>query len=240
MSWTLARACLAALVPLLAACSSPPPPPPADLGKQELVLAALLDVLWEWQETETPNGSTSVEDPSLDTLRFEAESGRAARGERTGWTAARSGARTAVTGGQCGPRQVSTGGACDGRWLGCAQTDGRPSEWIGCERILSVSTPGATLLSPDYAILELAKDTTRPSIPLGDRDVAFGEVVQTDSVTVYRFYDDVRHVRSRRHVVADKRQFSPWSATACGSLTLLSAGPIRPGSPGAPVPCRRG
>ena len=72
MSRKLARTCLAALVPLLAACSSPPPPPPADLGKQELVLAALLDVLWEWQGTETPNGTTAVEDPSLYTLRFEA------------------------------------------------------------------------------------------------------------------------------------------------------------------------
>jgi hypothetical protein len=124
--------------------------------------------------------------------------------------------------------------------LGFAQTDGRPSEWIGCERILSVSTPGATLLSPDYAILELAKDTTRPSIPLGDRDVAFGEVVQMVSVTADRFYDDVHQVRSRRCVVDDNRQFSPWSATASRSIRVLSSCPIRQGSSGAPVLDREG
>jgi hypothetical protein len=166
--------------------------------------------------------------------------GLSAPSEPTRCTAALIGARTAVTAGHCVTRQLSTGGACDGLWLGFAQTDGRPSEWIGCERILSVSTPGATLLSPDYAILELAKDTTRPSLPLGDRDVAFGEVVQMVSVTADRFYDDVHQVRSRRCVVDDNGQFSPWSATASRSIRVLSSCPIRQGSSGAPVLDREG
>jgi hypothetical protein len=114
--------------------------------------------------------------------------------------------------------------------LGFARTDSRPSEWIGCERITFVSTRGATLLSPDYAVLELTEDAERPSIPLGEGDVAFGEVVRMVSVTADRFYDDVHQVRSRRCVIDDNRQLSPWRGLvhaggppyfAFGLMTLL-------------------
>jgi hypothetical protein len=106
--------------------------------------------------------------------------------------------------------------------LGFARTDSRPSEWIGCERITSVSTRGATLLSPDYAVLELTEDAERPSIPLGEGDVAFGEVVRMVSVTADRFYDDVHQVRSRRCVIDDNRQLSPWNAAPSSSIRVLS------------------
>jgi CBS domain-containing protein len=103
-----------------------------------------------------------------------------------------------------------------------------------------VSTPGGTLLSPDYAILELAEDTARPAIPLGEGEVAFGEVVQMVSVTADRFYDDVHQVRSRRCVVDDNRKLSLWSPTPSHSIRVLSSCPIREGSSGAPVLDRDG
>ena len=130
--------------------------------------------------------------------------GLSAPSEPTRCTAALIGSRTAVTAGHCVARELKSGGACDGVWLGFAGMEGRSPEWIGCKRIASVSTPSATLLSPDYAIFELAEDTARPVIPLGEGEMAFGEVVQMVSVTADRFYDDVHQVRSRRCV--DRRQ----------------------------------
>jgi len=105
---------------------------------------------------------------------------------------------------------------------------------------MSVSTPGATLLSPDYAVLELARDAKRPSIPLGDGEVAFGEVVQMVSVTADRFYDDVHQVRSRRCVVDDNHQLTPWNPAPLSAIRVLSSCPIRQGSSGAPVLDRHG
>jgi hypothetical protein len=105
---------------------------------------------------------------------------------------------------------------------------------------MSVSTPGTTLLSPDYAVLELAQDAQRPSIPLGDGEVAFGDVVQMVSVTADRFYDDVHQVRSRRCVVDDNRQLSPWNPAPLSTIRVLSSCPIRQGSSGAPVLDRHG
>ena len=166
--------------------------------------------------------------------------GLSAPSEPTRCTAALVGPRTAVTAGHCVSPELTGGGACDGVWLGFARTDSRPSEWIGCERITSVSTRGATLLSPDYAVLELAEDTERPSIPLGEGDVAFGEVVHMVSVTADRFYDDVHQVRSRRCVIDDNRQLSPWNAAPPSSIRVLSSCPIRQGSSGAPVLDREG
>jgi hypothetical protein len=166
--------------------------------------------------------------------------GLSAPSEPTRCTAALVGPRTAVTAGHCVARELTSGGACDGVWLGFARTDGRPPEWIGCERIASVSAPGATLLSPDYAVLELAEDTARPSIPLGDGEVAVGAVVQMVSVTADRFYDDVHQVRSRRCVVGDNHQLAPWSPVPSHSIRVLSSCPIRQGSSGAPVLDREG
>ncbi|TFH30506.1 MAG: serine protease [Myxococcales bacterium] len=150
-------------------------------------------------------------------------------------TAALIGPRTAITAGHCVAPELFAGGACHDVWLGFAGTEGRPPMWVGCERIVSVSEPGATLLSPDYAILELAENTPRPWIPLGDGDVALGEVVQMITVTADRFYDDVHQVRSRRCVVDDGRQLSPWAEAPPNSIRVLSSCPIRPGSSGAPV-----
>jgi len=166
--------------------------------------------------------------------------GLSGRAEPTRCTAALIGPRTAVTAGHCVSRELTSGGTCDGVWLGFAPTDDRPVEWIGCKRIMSVSTPNATLLSPDYAVLELAADSTRPSIPLGDGDLAFGEVVRMVSVTADRFYDDVHQVRSRRCVVDDNHQLSPWARAPSPSIRVLSSCPIRQGSSGAPVLDREG
>ena len=166
--------------------------------------------------------------------------GRSARPEPTRCTAALIGPRTAVTAGHCVAWELSRGGACDGVWLGFARTTGRPPQWIGCERIASVSTPGDTLLSPDYAILELDEAPARPSIPLGEGEVASGEVVRMVSVTADRFYDDLHEVRSRRCVVDDNRQLSPWSPVPPSSVRVLSSCPIREGSSGAPVLDREG
>jgi CBS domain-containing protein len=132
-------------------------------------------------------------------------------------------------------RELTSEGGCDGVWLGFAGAEGGSPEWIGCKRIVSVSTPGATLLLPDYAILELAEETTRPSIPLGEGEIALGEVVQMVSVTADRFYDDVHQVRSRRCVVDDNRKLSLWSSAPSRSIRVLSSCPIREGSSGAPV-----
>ena len=166
--------------------------------------------------------------------------GLSAPTEPTRCTAALIGPRTAVTAGHCVAREVTSGSTCDGVWLGFARSNGRPAEWIGCKRIAAVSTPGATLLSPDYAVLELVADSARPSIPLGDGEVAFGEVVQMVSVTADRFYDDVHQVRSRRCVVDDNRQLSPWTPVPSHSIRVLSSCPIRQGSSGAPVLDREG
>jgi len=160
--------------------------------------------------------------------------------EPTRCTAALIGPRIAVTAGHCVARKLTGRGACDGVWLGFAGTEGRAPEWIGCKRIASVSKPGATLLSPDYAILELVADTARPSIPLGEGEVARGEVVQMVSVTADRFYDDVHQVRSRRCVVDDNRRLSRWTELPPSSIRVLSSCPIRQGSSGAPVLDREG
>ena len=160
--------------------------------------------------------------------------------EPTRCTAALIGQRTAVTAGHCVAHELSSGGACDGVWLGFARTDGQRAEWIGCSRIASISRPGATLLSPDYAVLELAEDSARPWIPFGDGEVAFCEVVQMISVTADRFYDDVHQVRSGRCLVDDNRQLSPWSSASSSPIRVLSSCPIRQGSSGAPVLDREG
>jgi hypothetical protein len=125
-------------------------------------------------------------------------------------------------------------------WLGFARKGGLPPEWIGCDRIASASSPDPTLLSPDYAILELDQATARRAIPLGDGDVSHGEVVHMVSITADRFYDDLHQVRSRRCIVDDNRQLAAWAFGPAGSVQVLSSCPIREGSSGAPVLDRSG
>jgi hypothetical protein len=156
-------------------------------------------------------------------------------GEPTRCTAALIGPHTAITAGHCVAWELSSGGGCDGVWLGFARSGGRPAEWVGCERIASSSTSRDMLLAPDYAVLELTEHTARPSIPLGEGAVAFGDVVQMVSVTAHRFYDQVHQVRSRRCVVDDNRRLSQWSPAPPTSIRVLSSCPIRKGSSGAPV-----
>ena len=140
-----------------------------------------------------------------------------------------------MTAGHCVTWELSVGGTCDGVWLGFPETKNRPSTWLGCSRITSVSKPTDTLLSPDYAILELENKTARPPIPLGSGEVATGEVVRMIAVTADRFYDDIHEVRSRRCVVDDNRQLAPWRSIAPATIRVLSSCPIREGSSGAPV-----
>jgi hypothetical protein len=166
--------------------------------------------------------------------------GLSAPSEPTRCTAALIGPRTAITARHCVVWEASDGGACADVWLGFPRVDGRVPEWVGCKRITSASTSDGTLLSPDYAVLELDQDTARPSIPLGEGEIASGEVVRMVSVTADRFYDDVHEVRSRRCVVDDKRRLSAWSSTPSPSIQVLSSCPIREGSSGAPVLDREG
>jgi hypothetical protein len=149
-------------------------------------------------------------------------------------TATLIGPRTAVTAGHCVAWELSGGGRCDDVWLGFPQSGERQSEWVGCERISSVAT-SSTLLSPDYAILQLRSDIGRSPIPLGDGDFAPGEIVQMVSVTADRFYDAFHEVRRRRCVVDDSRTLAPWSPAPSPSVRVLSSCPIREGSSGAPV-----
>jgi hypothetical protein len=166
--------------------------------------------------------------------------GLSAPSEPTRCTAALIGPRTAVTAGHCVAPELLRGGTCDGVWLGFVGAAAHSTEWIACERIASVSTPGVTLLSPDYAVLELTQDADRPSIPIGAGAVALGEVVQMVSVTADRFYDDVHQVRSRRCVVDDNDKLAIWSPAPSQAIRVLSSCPIRQGSSGAPVLDRDG
>ncbi len=164
--------------------------------------------------------------------------GLSAPSEPSRCTAALIGPRTAVTAGHCVAWELSGRGACDGLWLGFAGSEGRLPEWVGCERIESVSMPGASLLSPDYAVLKLGRALARPPIPLGEGEVPPGEVVRVLSVTADRFYDDVHQVRSRRCIVDDNGRLA--RSAPAPSIRLLSSCPIREGSSGAPVLDRRG
>ena len=166
--------------------------------------------------------------------------GLSAPSEPTRCTAALIGPRTAITAGHCVAWELSSGGTCDGLWLGFAQSEGRPPEWIGCERIESVSTPAAGLLSPDYAVFKLNLEVGRPTIPIGVGEVPSGEVVRVLSVTADRFYDDLHQVRSRRCVVDDNQRLSASGPLPTSSIRVLSSCPIRQGSSGAPVLDQRG
>jgi len=161
--------------------------------------------------------------------------GLSAPREPTRCTAALIGPRTAVTAGHCVAWELANGGRCDGLWLGFAQSDGRPAEWLECERIESASRPSPSLLSPDYAVLKLNRDASRPAIPIGERDVPSGEVVRVLSVTADRFYDDVHQVRSRRCIVDNNDRLVSSGEVPSASIRVLSSCPIRQGSSGAPV-----
>lgn len=166
--------------------------------------------------------------------------GLSAPREPTRCTAALVGPRTAVTAGHCVAWELVNGGRCDGLWLGFAQSDRRPAEWIGCARIESASTPSPSLLSPDYAVLKLSRDASRAAIPIGEGDVPSGEVVRVLSVTADRFYDEVHQVRSRRCIVDDNRRLVSAGELPSSWIRVLSSCPIRQGSSGAPVLDRRG
>ena len=155
-------------------------------------------------------------------------------------TAGLIGPRTAITAGHCVSWELSIGGRCEGVWLGFAGREGSGGEWFACERVTAGATSPNTLLSPDYAILELRDEVPRPSIPLGEGAVDPGEVVQMVSVTADRFYDRVHEVRSRRCVVDDNRSLQPWSPIAPSTIRVLSSCPVREGSSGSPVLDRAG
>ena len=150
------------------------------------------------------------------------------------------GPRTAVTAGHCVAWELSTGGSCSDVWLGFPDDDGGAGEWVGCRRITSSSASSDTLLSPDYAFLELRTEVDRRPIPLGTGSVDSGEVVRMVSVTADRFYDSVHEVRSRRCVVDDDRSLRSWNPAAPPTIRVLSSCPIREGSSGAPVLDRHG
>jgi hypothetical protein len=140
-----------------------------------------------------------------------------------------------MTAGHCVGWELAAGGGCGDVWLGFAPAAGESTEWVGCKSITSLTTSDTTLLSPDYAILELQTDVGRPPIPLGEGRVDSGEVVRMVSVTADRFYDAHHEVRSRRCVVDDDTGLAPWSPVAPPSIRVLSSCPIREGSSGAPV-----
>lgn len=149
-------------------------------------------------------------------------------------TAALVGPRTAVTAGHCVALELSIGTACEDVWLGFAETDTHPAQWVGCRRVTAVSAPDRTLLSPDYAVLELQEEVVRPAIPLGPGELAAGDVVRMVAVTADRFYDDFHQVRTRRCVVDGNGRLLR-SPSAAASIRILSSCPIHEGSSGAPV-----
>jgi len=155
-------------------------------------------------------------------------------------TAALIAPRTAVTAGHCVAWELSIGGKCDDVWLGFAPSDGRPSEWVGCKSISSATTSRTSLLLPDFAVLELESEVGRAPIPLGEGEVASGQIVRMVSVTADRFYDARHEVRSRRCVVDDNSHLAPFGPAAPASIRVLSSCPIREGSSGAPVLDRDG
>jgi hypothetical protein len=166
--------------------------------------------------------------------------GLSAPREPTRCTAALIGPTTAVTAGHCVAWELSAGGACHDVWLGFAETSTRKAEWLGCSKISAVSSPGDTLLAPDYAVLQLRTTTERLALPLGRGALNTGEVVRMVSVTADRFYDDVHEVRTRRCVVDDGDDRSPWSPIASPTVRVLSSCPIHEGNSGAPLLDREG
>lgn len=150
-------------------------------------------------------------------------------------TAALIGPHTAVTAGHCVAWELSLGGACTDIWLGFAPTEGGESEWVGCQRITAVTRSSKDLLSPDYAILELEREVSRPAIPLGEGAVEVGEVVEMVSVTADRFYDDLHEVRTRRCVVGEGEALAPFAPPPPRSIRVLASCPIREGSSGSPI-----
>ena len=150
-------------------------------------------------------------------------------------TAALIGPRTAVTAGHCVAWELAMGSSCADVWLGFAGSESAPPEWVGCHRVSSMLTSAGDLLSPDYAVLELAREPARTPLPLGTGAMKSGEMVRMVSVTADRFYDDRHEVRSRRCVVEDGRRLEPWSRAAPESIRVLSSCPVREGSSGAPV-----
>lgn len=155
-------------------------------------------------------------------------------------TAALIGPETAITAGHCVAWELSIGDRCEGVWLGFASGSDLPAQWVGCKRIASVQSSPSTLLSPDYAILELERPIARPVLSVGRGTVASGEVVRMVSVTADRFYDDRHEVRSRRCVVDHNGKLAPWVPVPPPSIRVLSSCPIREGSSGAPVLDREG
>ncbi|KPK15034.1 MAG: hypothetical protein AMJ62_10905 [Myxococcales bacterium SG8_38] len=119
-------------------------------------------------------------------------------------------------------------------WLGFAETDAHPAQWVGCHRVTAVSKPDRSWLSPDYAVLELEEEVTRPAIPLGRGEVATGDVVRMVAVTPDRFYDDFHEVRTRRCIV-DGNPKPLQSPVGPAPIRILSSCPIHEGSSGAPV-----
>ncbi len=166
--------------------------------------------------------------------------GLSAPSEPTRCNAALIGPRTAVTAGHCVAWELSAGGGCEGVWLGFADDAEHAAQWVACRHITSSSARSDTLLSPDYAVLELRSEVARPPIPLGAGAVGSGEVVRMVSVTADRFYDRIHEVRSRRCVVDDSRSLRPWNPIAPPTIRVLSSCPIREGSSGAPVLDRYG
>jgi len=166
--------------------------------------------------------------------------GLSAPREPTRCTAALIGPTTAVTAGHCVARELSAGGACHDVWLGFAETRTQKAEWLGCSKISALSSPGDTLLAPDYAVLQLRTATARLALSLGRGALSTGDVVRMVSVTPDRFYDDMHEVRTRRCVVDGGDFSSPWSPVAPPTVRVLSSCPIHEGNSGAPLLDRQG
>lgn len=150
-------------------------------------------------------------------------------------TAALVGPRTAITAGHCVAWELSTGGSCRGVWLGFAAPEGGPTEWVGCDRIESVTRSNGNLLSPDYAVVALMEPVSREPYSIDLGPIASGDVVRMVSVTADRFYDERHEVRSRRCIVDENGSLAPFGPPAPESIRVLSSCPIREGSSGAPV-----
>lgn len=90
-------------------------------------------------------------------------------------------------------------------------------------------------MHPDYAVLELREATNRVVLQLARGELSAGEVVRMVAVTADRFYDNEHLVRSRRCVVDQGEESSPWAPVTPSSVRVLSSCPVRLGNSGAPL-----
>ena len=161
-------------------------------------------------------------------------------GEQERCTAALVAPNRVLTASHCLPEGARTrGSSCEGMWLAFPadpSDDERPEEWLGCAEVLGASdVPDASVLRPEWALLQLSESTARPPLPVHLAPPEHGEIVTVPSVTPHRLYPSQHVVASRlcRNRAPDRAVRALGDAAA--DVGWLSQCPIRPGNSGSPV-----